>query len=332
MLDRNGSSNSSMLAREIDDYKAREHKTRRDQRDVAFLQQRCSSFPQDYCKTPVSNTPCQFGTQSNLNNATYQLMCRLWAHSRRVRHRKIEPVRTGSQPGGVDTERVRIRYTWMFTDETRSPSIHVVWVIGAGAGSSIGTHLKARDCSREDFEGCQVWSSKRDKRVFCRSRRPTQQEEISITDLRQTRNIGKLPGYRLAGSMSAGLDIDPLDAYMDSIAGEVTQQATEPSTPSPSLPRPTSSPSPRRQPAASASPAQRAIAAKVSASPFCDVLTSIPRGAGNSWEHRTSGSGVADSASQPNGGAGGTRSSGGAGDASEACLRLLLVDPAEFLR
>lgn len=121
--------------------------------------------------------------------------------------------------------------------------------------------------------------------------------------------------------MSAGVEIDPLDAYMDSIAGEVTQQATE--TPSPPSPQPASS---HRQ-LGSPSPAQRAIADKVSASPFCNVLTSIPREAGDGWEHRP-GSGTADCASQPNGDGG--RS--GAGEASAACLRLLLADPADFLR
>lgn len=119
--------------------------------------------------------------------------------------------------------------------------------------------------------------------------------------------------------MSTGIAIDPLDAYMDSIAGEITQQATE-VPPSPPSPPPTST---------SPSPAQRAIADKVSASPFCDVLTSTPRGAGDGWEQRAGG-GIADCANQPNRAGGGD--GGCSGDAAEACLRLLLGDPAEFLR
>lgn len=132
--------------------------------------------------------------------------------------------------------------------------------------------------------------------------------------------------------MSAGIDIDPLDAYMDSIASEVTQQATETPTPSPPARPPATSSLSSHQQLASPTPAQSAIAEKVSVSPFCDVLTSAPRVAGVSWEHRT-GTGIADCAcaGQPNE-AGGSVGGGGSGDAAEACLRLLLSDPAEFLR
>lgn len=134
--------------------------------------------------------------------------------------------------------------------------------------------------------------------------------------------------------MSSGIDIDPLDAYMDSIAGEITQQAVEVPSPSPPSPPPTSS----FPQLASPSPAQRAIADKVSASPFCDILTSVQRGAGDtSWEHRT-GSVAASQPSRAGGSGGGGGGSGeanrpgGSGGAGEACLCLLLGHPAEFLR
>lgn len=85
-------------------------------------------------------------------------------------------------------------------------------------------------------------------------------------------------------------DIDPLDAYMDSLADEVTQQAEDDTVPSPP-------PSPSSQ---QPSPAQLAVADKVAVSPFCNVLRAA------------------------------TTSS--SAEAAEACLKLLLHQPGEFLR
>ncbi|CAN0023677.1 unnamed protein product [Ectocarpus fasciculatus] len=86
-------------------------------------------------------------------------------------------------------------------------------------------------------------------------------------------------------------DIDPLDAYMDSLANEVTQQAEDDTAPSPS-------PSPSSQPP---SPAKLAVANKVAASPFCNVLPPA------------------------------ATSSSSSAEVAEACLKLLLHQPGEFL-
>lgn len=134
----------------------------------------------------------------------------------------------------------------------------------------------------------------------------------------------------MSAATATGDDIDPLDAYMASLTGEITQQAPDITTPSPPSSRSTSSHRRRQQPPPST--AQLAIANKVSASPFCDVLnnTAASRGARDRPGHRM-GSGVADSDA-----AGSSDQHNGAatadGEATEACLRLLLDQPAEFLR
>lgn len=66
-----------------------------------------------------------------------------------------------------------------------------------------------------------------------------------------------------------------------------------------------------------------AIAEKVSASPFCDVLRDRPG-------HRTVGSGVVDSTATDSSDQ--QNDNGAAGEVTEACLRLLVDHPAEFLR
>ncbi|CAN0169118.1 unnamed protein product [Scytosiphon promiscuus] len=137
-------------------------------------------------------------------------------------------------------------------------------------------------------------------------------------------------------------EVDPLDAYMASLAGEATEQArgtsVSPPPPGPATgqqppPLPQSSPS-------SPSPAIRAIVDKVSASPFCDVLSA----SGNAGGRRRAG--VDHGRDHPNGSfAGtaaypadnsGTQQNGGrpaaAAAAAAACLTLLTNQPAEFLR
>lgn len=127
---------------------------------------------------------------------------------------------------------------------------------------------------------------------------------------------------------SIGDDIDPLDAYMASLADEITQQAPDTTTTAaattPFSP-PSRSTSSQRQQHTPPSTIQLEIAEKVSASPFCDVLRDRPG-------HRTMGSGVAvstgtGSSDQHNGAA-----PAATGEATEACLRLLVNHPAEFLR
>jgi len=123
-------------------------------------------------------------------------------------------------------------------------------------------------------------------------------------------------------------DIDPLDAYMDSIADEATRQAPDEDTRLSTLlqqpPAPTSHPD-----VVESSPEQRAVARKVAASPFCNVLGGYGRrGSRDRWGAPTA-----------NGPGNGDRDSGGGGgggdddgEATEACLRMLLGQPAEFLR
>ncbi len=120
-----------------------------------------------------------------------------------------------------------------------------------------------------------------------------------------------------AASPTTDDDIDPLDAYMDSIADDVTRQAPDEDTPlSAMLPQP---PAPTAHPdCLESSPAQLAVARKVAASPFCDVL----RGR---WGHPTA-NGVAENGDRASGGGGGAEA------ATEACLRMLLGHPGEFLR
>lgn len=116
--------------------------------------------------------------------------------------------------------------------------------------------------------------------------------------------------------------VDPLDAYMASIASEVAHQAPlgiDAGAPPPTPPAPrTATATPLQLP----SPAQLAVAKKVAASPFCDVLL---RGKGERL--RASGGGSGGDGSENNGCHG-----GGGGEAEQACLGLLLAQPAEFLR
>lgn len=120
---------------------------------------------------------------------------------------------------------------------------------------------------------------------------------------------------------ATGDDIDPLDAYMASLADEVTQQAPDTiTTPSPPPSRSTLFHRQQQPP----SMAQVEIAEKVSGSRFCDVLRDRPG-------HPMMSSGVTDSAAAVNR----DRNNGAAtaaGEATEACLRLLVDHPAEFLR
>lgn len=126
-------------------------------------------------------------------------------------------------------------------------------------------------------------------------------------------------------------DVDPLDAYMASIASEVAHQAplgTDAVAPHPTPPTPrTATALPRQLP----SPAQLAVAKKVAASPFCDILS---RGKGERL--RVSGGGGSSSGGGSADGVGANRNDGrhgdGGGEAEQACLGLLMAQPAEFLR
>lgn len=123
---------------------------------------------------------------------------------------------------------------------------------------------------------------------------------------------------------------DPLDAYMASIASEITHQAPieggdiaqSPGAPPtatiaahvPLLPyegAPFVHPRP-------SSAAQLAIAQKVASSPFCDVLR---RGGG-----RIRGGSIVDAEDHD------SQGGSGSNEAREACLALLLDQPADFLR
>lgn len=116
--------------------------------------------------------------------------------------------------------------------------------------------------------------------------------------------------------------IDPLDSYMASIASEVTHQAPLGTVANaPPQPRSTPTASPLQLP----SLAQLAVAKKVAVSPFCDVLL---RGKGERLRSSGGGSGSGVDANLN----GVRHSSGGGGEAEQACLGLLLAQPAEFLR
>lgn len=128
-------------------------------------------------------------------------------------------------------------------------------------------------------------------------------------------------------------DVDPLDAYMASIASEIAYQAplgTDAVVPRPIPPTPRTATAVHRQ---LLSPAQLALAEKVAASPFCDVLS---RGKGKRLRVSGGGSGSGSGGSGSGGGVDVNRNEGrhgdGGGEAEQACLGLLMAQPADFLR